>query len=69
MNETVYDSEADTLICERLGLNNNINYVLTHNPLNTYMVLIFNDSNKAQIYIMPNIDSPHDWIEIVMRFN
>ena len=35
------------------GLNNPETYVLTHNRFNTYMVSIFSDLNKAQIYKMP----------------
>ena len=32
------------------GLNNPETYVLTHNRFNTYIVLIFTDLKKAQIY-------------------
>ena len=32
------------------GLNHPETYVLTHNRFNTYMVLIFSDLKKAQIY-------------------
>ena len=51
------------------GLNNPETYVLTHNRFNTYMVLIFTDLIKAQIYIMPYRVSPHQEIEIVMSFD
>ena len=43
--------------------------MLTHNRLNTYMVLISGDLNKAQIYKMPYRDCPHHETEIVMSFN
>ena len=52
-----------------LEVNNPETYVLTHNRINTYLVLIFSDLNKAQIYKMPYRDSPHHKIEIVMSFN
>ena len=51
------------------GLNNPETYVLTHNRFNTYMVLIFADLKKAQIYKMPYRNSPHQKIEIVMSFD
>ena len=41
------------------GLNNPETYVLTDNRFITYLVLIFSDLNKAQIYKMPYRDSPH----------
>ena len=41
-----------------IGLNNPETYVITHNRFNTYMVLIFSDRNKAQIYKIPYGDSP-----------
>ena len=51
------------------GLNNPENQVLTHNRFNTYMVLIFTDLKKAQIYKMPYRDSPHHEIEMVRNFD
>ena len=51
------------------GLNNPETYVLTHNRFNTYMVLIFTDLKKAQIYKIPFRNSPHQEIEIVMSFD
>ena len=51
------------------GLNNPETYVSTHNRFNTYMVLIFTDLKKAQIYKMPYRKSPHQEIEKVMRFD
>ena len=38
------------------GLKNPESYVLTHNRFKTYMVLIFSDINKAQIYKIPYRD-------------
>ena len=43
--------------------------MLTHNGFNTYIVLIFADLKKAQIYKMPYRDSPHHEIEILMSFD
>ena len=43
--------------------------MLTHNRFNNYMVLIFTDLEKAQIYKIPYRNSPHQEIEIVMSFN
>ena len=43
--------------------------MLTDNTFNKYMVLIFSDSNKAQIYKMPYRNSPHQDIEILMSFD
>ena len=51
------------------GLNNPETYVITHNRFNTYMVLIFDDLKKAQIYKMPYRNSPHQEIEKVMSFD
>ena len=51
------------------GLNNPEYYVLTHIRFKTYMVLIFTDLRKAQIYKIPYRDSPHHEIEILMRFD
>ena len=51
------------------GLNNPESYVLTHNRFNTYLVLIFTDLKKAQIYKMPFRNSPHQEIEIVKSFD
>ena len=47
------------------GLNKPETYVLTHNRFNTYLVLLFKDLKKAQIYKMPCRDTPHQKIEIV----
>ena len=51
------------------GLNNPETYVLTHNRFNIYMVLIFTDLKKAQIYKMLYRNSPHQEIEKVMIFD
>ena len=51
------------------GLNNPESYVLTHNRFNTYLVLIFTDLKKAQVYKIPFRDSPYQEIEIVMSFD
>ena len=51
------------------GLNNPETYVLTHTRFNTYMVLIFSDLKKAQIYKIPYRNSPHQEIEILMSFD
>ena len=51
------------------GLNNPETYVLTHNRFNTYLVLIFTDLNKTQLYKMPYRDSPHHEIEILTSFD
>ena len=61
MEETVHDKTP--------GLNNPETYVLTHNRINTFFVLIFSELNKTQIYKMLYRDSPHHEIEIVMSFN
>ena len=52
-----------------LGLNNHETYVLTDNRFNNYMVLIFTDSKKAQIYKIPYRNSPHQEIEILISFD
>ena len=51
------------------GLNNPETYVLTHNRFNTYMILIFTDLKKAQIYKVPYRNSPHQEIGKVMSFD
>ena len=61
--------EGTVLDIKTPGLNNPETHIITQNRFNTYMVLIFSDLNKAQIYKMPYRDSPHDEKEIVMSFN
>ena len=51
------------------GLNNPETYVLTYNRFNTYMILIFTDLKKSQIYKMPFRDSLHQEIEMVTKFD
>ena len=43
-------------------MNNPENHVLTYNRFNTYMVSIFTDLKKAQIYKVPYKNSPHQEI-------
>ena len=49
------------------GINNPETYVLTHNRFNTYLVLIFSDLKKAQIYKIPYRNSHHQEIEILQN--
>ena len=51
------------------GLNNPEVHVLTNNRINTSMVLIFSDLNKAHIYKMPCKNSSHNEIEILLSFD
>ena len=51
------------------GLNNSETHVLTHNRFSTYMVLIFTDLKKVQIYKMPYRNSHHQEIEIITKFD
>ena len=46
-------------------LKNPETYVLTDNGFNKFMVLIFTDIKKAQIYKIPYRNSPHQEIEIL----
>ena len=43
--------------------------MLTHNRFNNYMVLIFTDLNKAQIYKIPYRNSPHQELQILISFD
>ena len=52
-----------------LEQNNPETYVLTHNRFNTYIVLVFTDLKKTQIYKIPYRNSPHQEIEIIMSFD
>ena len=49
-----------------LALNKPETYVLTDSRFRNYMVLIFTDLKKAQIYKIPYRNSPHQEIEILM---
>ena len=51
------------------GLSNPEIYVLNYARFNTYMVTLFTDLNKAQIYKLPYWDSPHHDMEILMSFD
>ena len=48
--------------------NNHEIQTLADNRFKSYMVLIFSDSNKAQIYKKPHRDSVHPEIGIQMNF-
>ena len=52
-----------------MNANNPETHVITHNRFNTYMVLIFTDLKKAQIYKMPYRNSDHQENEIVTKFD
>ena len=52
-----------------LRLNNPETYVLTDNRFNNYMVLIFTDLKKFQIYEIPYRNSPHQEIEKFLSFD
>ena len=65
-----YDNiEKTNLDLKTPGLNNPETHILTHNRFKTYMVLIFADLKKAQIYKIPYRNSPYQEIEIVMSFD
>ena len=50
------------------GFKNPETLVLRLKRFNTYLLLIFSDLNKAQIYKMPDRDTPHHEIDILMSF-
>ena len=50
------------------GLSNPESYVLKHAIFITYMVLLFTDLNKAQIYKIPYRNNPHRETDILMSF-
>ena len=52
-----------------LGLKNPETYLLTHNGSKKYMVLIFTDLKRAQIYKILYRKSPHHEIEILKNFD
>ena len=62
----MFDTIEETVYDETPGLNNPESYVLPHNRFITFLVLIFSDLNKTQVYKMLYRDSPHHEIEIVM---
>ena len=43
--------------------------MLTHTRFNIYLVLIFSDSKKAQVYKIPDRKNSHQEIEIPMSFD
>ena len=51
------------------GLSNPETYMLKYAIFNTFMVLLFTDINKAQIYKMSSRISRHREIEILMSFD
>ena len=51
------------------GISNPESYMLKHARFKTYIVLLFTDLNKAQIYKMHYRDSPHREIEILLSFD
>ena len=51
------------------GLNNPESYVLKHARFITYVVPLFTDLNKAQIYKKPYRDSPYHETELIKRFD
>ena len=57
------------LECRTPGLNNPETHVLTHNRLNTYLVLIFTDLKKTQTYKIPYRNSHHQEIDIVTKID
>ena len=62
LEETVHDNKTLEII-------NPETYLLTHIRFSTYMVLLFSNLNKAQIYKMPYRDSPYHEYEFVISFN
>ena len=54
---------------ETLGRNNPETHVFTHNRFDNYLVLIFTDLKKAQIYKIAYRNSPHQEIVILMGFD
>ena len=63
------DLEKTIVDLKTPGLNNPETYVLAHNRFNNYMVLIFPDLKKAEIYKIPYRNSSHQEIEILMSFD
>ena len=68
VEKTVIDNKAESLFCKTPGLDNLETYVLLDYRFNTFMVLIFSEKNKPQIYKTPYRDSPHHEIEILLSF-
>ena len=66
LEEMPNDKEFETLSCKTPGSSNPETYVLTQNRFVTYMLLIFSDLSKTQIYKTPYRDSSHHEIEKFM---
>ena len=49
--------------------NNPETYLLSHNRFIDYIVLVFVDRKKAQIYTFPNRVDEHDLIKLILVFN
>ena len=49
-------------------MNNPETYLLSHNRIIDYLVLIFVDKKKAQIYTFPNRVDEHDIIKLIIDF-
>ena len=62
MNDNV---EETVLNIKTPGLKNPETYVLTHNRFITFLVLIFSDLNKAQIYKMTYRKNSHQELKYV----
>ena len=50
IEETVHDNESETLFGKTPRLNSPETHVLTDNRFNTFLVLIFSDLNRAQVF-------------------
>ena len=62
------DKIEGTVYGKTPGLDNPETYVLTHIRYKSYLVLIFSDPTKAQIYKVPYRNSPYHEIKIFMSF-
>ena len=68
-NIKMVDKIEETVHKKTTGLNNPETYVITHNRFFTYLVLVFSDLNKAQIFKIPFRYSLHHEIGIVKSFS
>ena len=60
MNDKLEDSVNKAETMNKVpGLNDPENYVLTHNRVNSYIVLLFSDLTEAEIYKMLYRDSTY----------
>ena len=62
------DKTEETVQNRTPGFNNLDTPVLTHERINSYLVVIFTNLNKAHINKMPYRDSPQQEINLVMSF-